>query len=445
MRDLMILGILVLACVWAMREAWVGAMQWTVVSLGSPHMEFGYGSANWPVGLAIAACTLIGVLRTRELRNPFTNGAVISTLLLVIWMTVTLPVSLEVDLSYGLWERSVKIYVMLFLTIALIDTRKKLDVFVWSNVVAIGYYGVKGGLFSIKTGGQFLIVGPGGFIGGNNELALAEIVVLPFFRYLQLQAQNKWLRRGLGAGMGLMAISVLVSHSRGALLGLVAMVGYFWLKSDKKLQWGLAILLVGAFAISFLPDEWFNRMDTIKDYKEDSSALGRINSWWLAWNVATDRITGGGFRLTVPWIFARYAPDPRVIFAAHSIYFQMMGEMGFIGLFIFLSIGVGTWINASRMIRAGRADPELRWAADLGAMVHVSMLGFGVTGAFLSLAYFDLPYNVMGMTAAAVFLVNRHVQAASKKPNATASPQPPGPQLDKPLARPRAAPKPLAR
>ena len=411
MRDILILILLVGGCLWAIREPWIGAIGWTIVSLGSPHF-MGYAAAGWPVSMAVAGATFTGIALNRQLSNPFGNAAVVMTLALAIWMSIALPFSLEPDYCFNSWDRSMKIYVMLFVTVALLDTRKKLDVFIWANVASIGYYGVKGGIFSILTGGHFIILGPGGFIGGNNELALAEIVVLPFLRYLQLQSSDKWVRRAIGASMFLLAVSVLVSRSRGGLLGLAAMVAYFWWKNDNKLRWGLMIIVVSPLVLGAMPEEWWSRMDTIKSYEEDTSAQGRINSWWLAWNIANDRITGGGFTITVPWIFAKYAPNPRIIFAAHSIYFQMLGEQGFIGLGIFLLIGVLGWINASRLIRRGKKDPADRWAAELGSMIHVSMLGYAVTGVFLSLALYDLPYNVMAMSAVALRLLAHREQAS---------------------------------
>jgi putative inorganic carbon (HCO3(-)) transporter len=399
MRDLLILVLLTAGCLYSIKAPWVGAIMWTVVSLGSPHIHFGYEASNWPVSLAIAGSTLLGLVLTRERQNPFANGAVVATALLMLWMTITLPYSFEPDLCYDTWDRSLKITVMLIITVVLLDTREKLNVFIWANVVSIGFYGVKGGVFSIMTGGNSIVLGSGGFIAENNNLALAEIVILPLMYYLVGQSTNKWVRRGLFVSMALVAVSALVSHSRGALVGMIAMALFFWVKSDKKLRWGAIIALSALIAFLALPDEYWQRMNTIKTYDEDLSAQGRINSWWLAYNVANDRFTGGGFRLNVVWIFAKYAPNPRMIFAAHSIYFQMLGEQGYIGLILFLSIGVLTWFNAHRLIKRGRSSPDLSWAADLGSMVQVSMIGYAVAGAFLSLALFDLPYNVMAMAA----------------------------------------------
>ena len=40
-------------------------------------------------------------------------------------------------------------------------------------------------------------------------------------------------------------------------------------------------------------------------------------------------------------------------------------------------------------------DPETKWCKDLGTMCQVALAGYAVGGAFLTLAYFDLPYNIM--------------------------------------------------
>jgi len=90
-----------------------------------------------------------------------------------------------------------------------------------------------------------------------------------------------------------------------------------------------------------------------------------------------------------------YAPDPFGVHAAHSIYFQILGEHGFIGLALFLILGIMTWRASGSLMSIGKQNPSLGWTRDLGAMAKASMVGYAVGGAFLSLAYFDLPYNIM--------------------------------------------------
>lgn len=87
-----------------------------------------------------------------------------------------------------------------------------------------------------------------------------------------------------------------------------------------------------------------------------------------------------------PWIFQIYSPDPDRVHAAHSIYFQVLGEHGWVGLILFLGIGVATWMTARDLFRMARHSPRHGWAGHLGAMVQVSLIGYGSSGAFLSLA-----------------------------------------------------------
>jgi len=412
MRDLLLLAICVAGALYALRRPWVGAVMSVWLSVMSPHKTFGWSAAEWPLASLVAIATLVGLLFTRDKRNPILGPPVAALLCFVIWICITLPFSFYFDRSLDLWERSMKIYLMVFVTLMLIDDKRKLQVLIVTLVVSIGYFGVKGGIFTIASGGNYRVWGPGGFIGGNNELALALVAVLPLVRYLQMQATNKNLKRAYTATLVLMPATILGSHSRGALLALAIMALFLWFKSERKAIGGIIIVAVGALALSLMSQQWWERMDTITEYKEDDSAQGRINAWWVAWNVAKDRITGGGFMMYHMDVMAKYAPDPTQSRAAHSIYFQVMGEHGFIGLALFMSIGALTWLTCRQLIRIGRAQPEHKWAADLGAMMQVSIIGYAVGGAFLSLAYFDLPYYQMAIAVIALRIVKQQQATA---------------------------------
>lgn len=422
MRDLILLIILIGTCVYSLKKPWVGIVAWTAVSLGSPHMAFGYAAGGWPVASAIGGCLLTGLLFTRERVNPMAGPASWAVLALTLWLCITLPFSFDLNKSLPLWERSMKIFLMIFVSMALLDTRQKLDVFIWAIVVSVGYYGVKGGLFTIATGGNHRIWGPGGFIGGNNELASAFVMTIPLMRYLQLQSQNPWVRRGLLAAMVLCGIAAIGTYSRGALLGTTGMLLFFIWRSDRKLMWTVVLVALMLVFLASMPDHWWDRMGTLRTYKQDESAMGRIIAWGVAWNIAADRVFGGGFMVSLPWVYERYASgDFGAALVAHSIYFQMLGEHGFIGLGLFLLVGVLTWFNAIKLGRLAKQNPALKWAGDLGAMVQVSMIGFAITGAFLSLAYFDLPFNVMVIAALAVrFATTAATESARQAQSAAA-------------------------
>lgn len=401
MRDALMAVLLVGTALWALRRPWIGVMAWSLVSLMSPHAQWGYASRDWPVATGVAVCTLLGLLFTKDKQNPISGPAPWCLLAFVVWICITLPTSIFLDQSYPLWERSMKIFLMSFVALALVNDRPKLNVFIAINVISIGVYGVKGGLFTLLTGGNYRVWGPGGFIEGNNEVALAVIMVIPLMRYLQQQMTDKRAILAMTGAMALCVVMALGSYSRGALLGVTAMGLFFWLKGRNKLLWGLLIIAISLLAVSVMPEQWWERMNTIQSYDSDNSAQGRINAWWMAFNLAKDRLLGGGFMIYTASVFHLYAPVPDDVHAAHSIYFQILGEHGFIGLFLFMAIGVSTWLTAGWLTRTGRADKRFAWAADLGPMIQVSMIGYAVAGAFLSLAYFDLPYNLMIMAVVA--------------------------------------------
>jgi len=146
-----------------------------------------------------------------------------------------------------------------------------------------------------------------------------------------------------------------------------------------------------------MPPAWMERMHSIDNYQQDASAMGRLNSWGFAINVANHLPLGGGFATFTPKIFQIYAPDPTVFYVAHSIYFQVLGEHGYIGLFLYLLMFLFAWRTGSRIVRKCGTNPEYAWAATTARMCQVSIIGYMTAGAFLAMAYYDLPYYVLAI------------------------------------------------
>jgi probable O-glycosylation ligase (exosortase A-associated) len=203
------------------------------------------------------------------------------------------------------------------------------------------------------------------------------------------------MKAGLYAAIFLCLIAALGSQSRGALLAMTSMGAVLWWRSKSRLALAVMIVVMGAVALVFMPETWMGRMNTIATYDQDASAMGRINAWTMAINIANDRILGAGFATDLPWIYQRYAPNPDFVIVAHSIYFQILGEHGYIGLFLYLGFWFLTYRLANRITKLTAGNKDLQWANMLGAMAKVSIIGFAVGGMFLSLAYWDMPFYIM--------------------------------------------------
>ena len=132
--------------------------------------------------------------------------------------------------------------------------------------------------------------------------------------------------------------------------------------------------------------------------------MGRINAWWMAFNLAKSNLFGASFETATPELFAMYAPNPTFIQGPHSIYFQVLGAHGFVGLFFYLAMWMSTWFAANRIRALTKDMPEYADTNLLASMIQVSLAGFAVGGAFLGLAYFDVPYYLMAIVARLLFL-----------------------------------------
>ena len=396
MRDIGLVLIFLCAAPFILKRPALGIIMWVWLSLMNPH-RLTYGFAYYlNFAAAAAILTFIALLITKdERRLPLTPPTVFLGMFM-LWMCVTSLMPFHPGSGYEMWSRVMKILLMTFVALTVIRNKQQIHWLVWILAFSLGFFGTKGGVFTVLHGGSFLVWGPeGSFIEGNNELALALITVIPLMRYIQLDLKKKWQRNAMTAVMLLTAFSAIGSHSRGALLGIAAMATFLWWKSRNKFGMGIALVVIGIVMLGFMPDEWWNRMNSIKTYDADESAQGRINAWWMAWNLATDRFFGGGYEIYDFDVFRRYAPNPTDVHAAHSIYFQVLGEHGFIGLFLFMAVGASTWLAAGDAKRKAKGVEDLKWVGPLMDMSKVSMVGFGVGGAFLSLAYFDLPYYVL--------------------------------------------------
>lgn len=398
MRDLLIFAIVFGLLAFIPKRPAIGALAFAWISLMNPH-RLTYGAAyDFPFAAIIATVTLISLfLSQQQKRFPLTPVTVM-VLLFAAWTSVTGLFALEPDLVWAEWNRVSKTLFMTTLTILVINSEKDVKAFAAVVGLSLAFYGLKGGIFTLSSGGNYRVYGPAGtYIEDNNALALGLLTSVPLIWYLKQHVRNRWVRIGfIGVAISTV-IAVVGSYSRGALLGGLVMVLFLWLKSRNKLGTAIVLSVTTVLVYSVMPEKWFDRMASIDDYKDDGSSMGRINAWRFAINVAKDNLMGGGFNVFSHKMFFVYAPDPLDHHAAHSIYFQVLGEQGFIGLTLFLLLMLFTWRTGTRVRKFCRGKENLKWASDLAAMCQVSLVGFAVGGAFLSLAYYDLYYDLIAL------------------------------------------------
>jgi putative inorganic carbon (HCO3(-)) transporter len=376
----------------------------------NPHrLSWGF-AYEFPVAMVIGLATLMAWVFSKEPKKfemTWVSGLLLA---FVIWMSFANLFAMVPNLAFEKWTQSAKILLMTFVTIALMGSRERVHALVWVIVISLAFFGIKGGVFTILKGGESRVWGPpGSFIADNNALAMALVMVLPLMRYLQLHTESKLFRVGLYGAMAVTAFSVIGSQSRGAFLGAIAMLVFLMLKSRQRVLLGVLIVALLAVGAAFVPQAWINRMQTIETYEQDGSALSRLEVWGFALKVARDHpIVGGGFRVSYDDnIYLKYVPDARKGRGRnyHSIYFEILGELGYVGLSIYLVLLLAVWRTGSRIIALTRNKANLQWANDLARMIQVSLVAFAVAGAFQNLAFFDFYFFLIAI----VYLTHRIV------------------------------------
>jgi putative inorganic carbon (HCO3(-)) transporter len=400
----------------------VGVLLFYWISLMNPHRLVWGGSYSFQYALIVALATMVAWIFGRERKAVPLTAPTVLVGLLWLWMSLTTLTALSPAAAYVKWELMSKIVLMTFVTIPIMQSRVRLHALIWITAASLGYYGVKGGGFAILTGGLYRVSGPAdSFIGDNNAIALALDMVLPLIWYLRLNSRSALIRHGLAAAIILTVLAVVATYSRGGLLGLSVILGAVLIRSRHRIALALGIVVVSVGTLSFLPDQWYDRMRSIGSYDEDASAQGRLAMWKMAVEIARDRpIVGGGFKVfTDPAVYPRYNPAADVVRDVHSIYFETLGEHGIIGFALFLGLGAATLWQLASIRRRAKPHKELRWAFDMASMLFVSLVGYAVAGAFLTLATFDLYYLLIGVTVALRQTVRASLKELSASPPTT--------------------------
>ncbi|MBI4523202.1 MAG: putative O-glycosylation ligase, exosortase A system-associated [Deltaproteobacteria bacterium] len=395
LRDLVIIPLFFCLAVLALQRPIYGLYGWYLVSFMNIHrLGWGYARTMQPA-LLMAVTTLVGVMLHPKPGFKLTRE---SSLVLVFWV-FTLLTTLFAAYPAAAWQTWInfsKTLLFFFLTIYLIDNYDELKRLVMATTFFLGFYGIKGGIFSLVTGGRHRVYGPEeSFIADNNEMALALNMTLPMIWWLAQNAKSFRAKQGWIAMFGLSVIAIIFTFSRGGFLTLILIALLLFKNSRKKflvISVAGVILLVLSF---YIGEHWTGRMESIGEYQQESSAMSRITAWGVAWNFALEHpLFGGGFKVMSPEIYWRYGVQSGIV--SHSIYFGTLAEHGFLGLVIYLLIYGSTLSSISR-IRKMTSDANV---ADLLRMIKLSLWAFLFGGAFYEMQYFDYALYLVSVVSA---------------------------------------------
>lgn len=255
------------------------------------------------------------------------------------------------------------------------------------------------------------------FLGDGNDFGLSVVVAAPLCLYLFLDTDKKFYRLLALGLVGVMLFSIIGTSSRGASLAITAVFVYLWWRGRSKMLGLLAFVALGVALLIYAPDEYFGRMETIANYEEEGSAMGRIHAWKAALRMAGDHpvlgVAVGHFPIKygVEYRPPEYAGLNMPWHTAHSIYFLVLGELGLPGIIFLLGILYGNYRSGERIIKRVRTIREhstlARRYERTFLCLNSSLIGFAVGGAFLSALYYPHLYVISALYIAAELMYRR--------------------------------------
>ncbi len=346
------------------------------------------------VGMLVVSYAIVSLLRDKKISivmHPILWAILAFFLVQVMsgFVSVELTLTFEHNIEY------VKGIVLVILVVQILNRPERFRGFVWLYITMMAYLAISG-VIAYMTGNVIVAQGIERIqsltsAGGDpNSLATSIDISLPFVLILISRAKTLWLRGVLVMFAGFMAYAVILSGSRGGLLGLLVGMFLLWLTSKKKITYGAIAVVVIFGAASLMPKQYIERYSTIASYAEggevDASTQGRYDAWEAGWNMFTDHPIMGVGANTFGWAHAEmYSPQfQRSSLKAHSMYFQIIAELGLVGVLSFVTLLVMVVLYNLRiqkiLKRIGGEDAE--WYLGVSRAIVISIFVLCFTAIF---------------------------------------------------------------
>lgn len=379
------------------------------------NLSFGF-LANKPLAMIITLLFFLSfALNSKDRKFPAFKWHPILIGLFMIWITVT---TFKAEFQFLAWYKhdySFKTMLFCIFIPFVLNTKKQFNFAIAVIVFSTSYYFVAAGLNTVfgtaYYGAQLVLTRVGdSMMTESSTLAMTAVMIMPLIIFLaknSVYATKIPFFKLIMALCGFAAVMTIVgSHARTGLVGLAVLGFFIFLKSKQKLKVLSVISIAILFLMTFVSSNYLERMATITESKQESSALGRIIVWkWTLDYVKERPIYGGGFMSYKANagklkgygdenVNVDYKEDSGKAF--HNIYIEVLGEHGYVGLAIFLLILYNSWRLNRTVIRAKISE----WYTAAANALNIALIVFCVCGNFIGVAFSPWPYIFFGFSAA---------------------------------------------
>ncbi len=363
-----------------------------VLEYGRPQDQFSAIGALKP-GAILILLMLVAWLKHGNFRTVASPQTTCIMLMLFL-MALHVPFATNNFWAYKQTEGFLLLLPFCISVVLFIDRFDRLRAFMkWWNVLA-AYIAVNGILGRGVAGSSFL--------EDENDFSLLANVMLPYALCLFYYERKMTMKLIYLTTALLCVVSIVMSSSRGGLVGLLAVFAVIWLASPRKI---LSLLLVGVLALGVYTaadQKYWDRMSTIETTNEGTAKV-RLDSWQAGWEMFKDHPLGVGPG-NFPIRFPEYQSDSftRDMWGrqAHSLWFTLLPELGIPGLLLYLALLRFNLRDLWYLRRLSTETDNDRFAYFLSVAFTASLAGYFASGSFLSVLYYPHYWYLTAMIVA---------------------------------------------
>jgi probable O-glycosylation ligase (exosortase A-associated) len=422
MRDLFLGVAIPAALIWALFSAPGSILVLNWIWFQRPY-DFSYGTwASLPLFKVALGVAVISNLLHGQLRPKFTPLLWIY-LVFLVWITISTFFAYDAEIAWETyWAYLPSMWVAPILLFATIHDLKMLRMVLWVSAGGIAFNAFKVGAVLTAEGGGHVTNQISGFVGDNNVFGLVLCLVVAMLMGLRTTLPAKtWVRGLFYVFITFVLLTIIYTQSRGAFaaMGVILLMGSILSNRPFRNTFiFIAFVVAGYMAI---PAENFERLTTVSNLSEDVSAEGRFQNWSLAWQEALEHpLVGVGLENHIPYNTEVVQPAVQVR-VAHSVYFQILGELGFPALILFLIfILMGLWslVRTWRhMIPVAEKHPDLVWVRNTAFWMVCGYVGYSLGAGLLNMLYIEFPWYAIFYGSMLLPLVEQELQKRERIPS----------------------------
>jgi probable O-glycosylation ligase (exosortase A-associated) len=347
---------------------------------------------------------------------------------LLVYCGITTQTAEFAEAAAGKWDWVWKALVFAIFMPLTLTTRLRLEAASLVMVLTASAIIIEGAIKTLLGGGgyntlKFFINDNTGLYEGST-LATVAIALVPLALWLARNGtifRPDWRTRWFSYGVGFAALLIPVGTEARTGLVCAGLLAVMMLRTVKNRGIYIAMMAVGVMvALPLLPSTFSKRMNTIENNKADESASTRIAVWTWTLGYVADHPFGGGFeayrgnKLTIHTqatasdgggvSTVKNGETQDAARAFHSAYFEMLGEQGWPGLILWLTIQLSGIVQLEGAVRSLRksTDPRDKKDAAMAIALQQGHIVYMLGATFVGIAFQPFIYMLIGLQIALV-------------------------------------------